>query len=85
LRPGLRSFPVLQYVIVYRIEDDDVVILHVFHGSRDIESLLHTKRGGRAAPGFSGGPPGARQDGRRSPTRQRSDREFGYRPAERKG
>jgi toxin ParE1/3/4 len=40
LRPGLRSFPVLQYVIIYRIEDDDVVILHVFHGSRDIESFF---------------------------------------------
>ena len=41
LRPGLRSFPVLQYVIIYRIEDADVVILHVFHGSRDIESFFH--------------------------------------------
>jgi hypothetical protein len=40
LRPGLRSFPVLQYVIIYRIEDEDVVILHVFHGRRDIESLF---------------------------------------------
>jgi toxin ParE1/3/4 len=40
LRPGLRSFPVLQHVIIYRIEDGDVVILHVFHGSRDIESVF---------------------------------------------
>ncbi len=30
-----------QYVIVYRIENEDVVILHVFHGSRDIEAFFH--------------------------------------------
>ena len=40
LRPGLRSFPVGQYVIIYRIEDEEVVILHVFHGCRDIEAIL---------------------------------------------
>jgi toxin ParE1/3/4 len=41
LRPGLRTFPVGQYVVVYRIDDEDVVILHVFHGSRDIEAFFH--------------------------------------------
>ena len=41
LRPGLRSFPVLQYVIIYRVMGDEVVILHVFHGRRDIEALFH--------------------------------------------
>jgi len=40
LRPGLRSFPVGEYVIIYRIEGDDVLILHVVRGSRDIEALL---------------------------------------------
>ena len=40
LAPGLRSFPVGNYVIIYCIEDADVAILHVFHGSRDIESLF---------------------------------------------
>jgi toxin ParE1/3/4 len=40
LRPGLRSFPVGEYVIIYRVEEDDVLILHVFRGSRDIEALL---------------------------------------------
>jgi toxin ParE1/3/4 len=40
LRPGLRSFPVGEYVILYRTEDKDVLILHVFRGSRDIEALL---------------------------------------------
>lgn len=40
LRPGLRSFPVGEYVIIYRIEGDDVMILHVTHGRRDIEALF---------------------------------------------
>jgi toxin ParE1/3/4 len=40
LRPGLRSFPVGEFVIVYRIEEQDVLILHVFRGSRDIKALL---------------------------------------------
>ena len=40
LRPGLRSFPVGGYVIIYLVEEQDVLILHVFRGSRDIEALL---------------------------------------------
>jgi toxin ParE1/3/4 len=40
LRAGLRSFPVGQYVVIYRIQDPDVLILHVVHGRRDIDSLL---------------------------------------------
>jgi toxin ParE1/3/4 len=40
LRPGLRSFAVGQYVIVYAIEHEDVEILHVFHGRQDIEGQL---------------------------------------------
>ncbi|HLW87761.1 MAG TPA: type II toxin-antitoxin system RelE/ParE family toxin [Terriglobales bacterium] len=40
LRPGLRSFPVGEYIIIYRIEGEDVLILHVVRGSRDIEALL---------------------------------------------
>jgi toxin ParE1/3/4 len=40
LRPGLRSFPVGEYVIIYRIEARDVLILHVIHGSRDLEVVL---------------------------------------------
>jgi len=41
LRPGLRSFPADNYVIFYRIVDDEVVlILHVVHGSRDVLALL---------------------------------------------
>ena len=40
LRPGIRSFPVGNYVILYRLEDEDVRILHVIRGSRNIESLF---------------------------------------------
>jgi toxin ParE1/3/4 len=40
LRPGLRSFPVDEYVIVYRIDGEDVLILHVVRGSRDLPTLV---------------------------------------------
>jgi toxin ParE1/3/4 len=40
LRPGLRSFSVGAHVIIYRVEAEDVLILHVMRGSRDIEGLL---------------------------------------------
>lgn len=40
LSPGLRSFSIGAYVILYRIEASEVLILHVIRGSRDIESLL---------------------------------------------
>ncbi len=41
LCPGLRSFPADNYVIIHRIEEDDVVlILHVVHGSRDLVTLF---------------------------------------------
>jgi plasmid stabilization system protein ParE len=40
LAPGLRSFPADDYVIIHRIESDEMVlILHVVHGSRDIVAL----------------------------------------------
>jgi toxin ParE1/3/4 len=40
LRPGLRTFPVGEYLILYRIEDEDVVILRVLRGSRNIAALF---------------------------------------------
>ena len=40
LRPGLRSFSVGEYIIFYRIQHDDVFILHVIPGSQDIDALL---------------------------------------------
>ncbi len=40
LRPGLRSFLAGEYVIIYRIQDEDVLILHVIRASRDVEALF---------------------------------------------
>jgi toxin ParE1/3/4 len=40
LRVGLRSFPVGEYLIIYRAEGHDVLILHVMRGSRNIQALL---------------------------------------------
>jgi len=40
LRLGLRSFPVGEYMILYRTEGEDVVILRLLRGSRDILALL---------------------------------------------
>lgn len=40
LRPGLRTFPVGSYIIVYRVEDNDVAILLVVRGDRDLAALL---------------------------------------------
>jgi len=41
LRSGLRSFPSDDYLIIHRIEEGDIVlVLHVVHGSRDIEELF---------------------------------------------
>jgi toxin ParE1/3/4 len=40
LRPGLRSFPIDDYVILYRIDGEDILILRVVHGGRDLHSAL---------------------------------------------
>jgi len=40
LGPGRRSFPVGQYVIVYRTVGRDVHILRVVHGRRDLAALF---------------------------------------------
>lgn len=45
LRPGLRSFSVGSYVIVYRVEDLDVRILRVLWGGRDIPALFGHQSG----------------------------------------
>ena len=40
LRPGIRTLPVGDYVIAYRVDGADVLILRVLRGSRDIEALF---------------------------------------------
>jgi toxin ParE1/3/4 len=42
LRRGLRAYPAGNYLILYRIEGPDVLIVHVIHGRRDIEALIRT-------------------------------------------
>jgi plasmid stabilization system protein ParE len=36
----VRSFPVGEYVVVYCVQDEDVLILRVAHDRRDIEALF---------------------------------------------
>jgi ParE-like toxin of type II ParDE toxin-antitoxin system len=43
LRPAIRTFPVGDYVIAYRVDVDDVLILWVLRGSRDIEALFRER------------------------------------------
>ena len=40
LRPGYRSFPVGEHLILYQIGQPGVRIMHVVHGRRDLEALL---------------------------------------------
>lgn len=40
LRPGLRTFPVGKYIVIYRIQGGDALILRVVHGSRQINALF---------------------------------------------
>jgi toxin ParE1/3/4 len=40
LRAGLRSFPVGQYLVLDRVVGEDVLILHVTHGRRNLEVLF---------------------------------------------
>ncbi len=42
LRPGLRSFPIGNYLVIYRVRGEDVLILHVAHGRRDLETLFES-------------------------------------------
>lgn len=39
LRKGMRAFPIGEYLVLYRVEGEDVVILRVVRGSRDLEAL----------------------------------------------
>ncbi len=42
LASAMRSFAAGDYVILYTIQDDDVIFIHsVFRGSRDIDSFFH--------------------------------------------
>ena len=47
LGPGRRSFPADSYIIVYRIEGEDVLILRVAHSRQDIRALMSRTGEGR--------------------------------------
>ena len=38
--PGYRSLAVGEYVIVYCVENEDVLVLRVVHGRRQLEALF---------------------------------------------
>jgi toxin ParE1/3/4 len=40
LRSGYRSFPVGQYVVLYRLVEPGVQIMHVLHSKRDLDTLF---------------------------------------------
>ena len=40
LRSGYRSFPVGDHLILYRIEQPGVQVMHVVHGRRDFSALF---------------------------------------------
>src|SRR5579862_7560689 len=40
LAPGLRSFPVGNYLVFYRIAQDGVELVRVLHGARDLKALF---------------------------------------------
>ncbi len=37
LRSGYRSFPVGKYLVFYRVQEPGVRIMHMIHGSRDLQ------------------------------------------------
>lgn len=40
LQPGVRSYPVGNYIIFYHLEDQYVVVDRVLHTSRDVDSIM---------------------------------------------
>jgi toxin ParE1/3/4 len=40
IEDGVRSFPVGDYVILYRIDNSSIEIARVFHGKRDYQNLF---------------------------------------------
>jgi toxin ParE1/3/4 len=43
LGPGRRSYTVERYIIIYQIIGEDVLILHVIHSRRDLQTLMHRR------------------------------------------
>ncbi len=45
LAPGLRSLPVDSYVLFYRTTEDNIQIIRILHGRRDIDSIMREDNG----------------------------------------
>jgi toxin ParE1/3/4 len=43
IRADLRRFVVGQYVIYYRIRDNDIEIVRVLHGARDVDAIFRNE------------------------------------------
>jgi toxin ParE1/3/4 len=43
LAAGIRAFPIGDYLVLYRIDGNDVLVARVVRGSRDLEPLLDGK------------------------------------------
>jgi plasmid stabilization system protein ParE len=50
LRPGLRSFAIGDLVLLHRLEGEDLLVLHVVRGGRDLEQLLSSESSSRLFP-----------------------------------
>ncbi len=42
LAPDLRSLPVGNHVIFYRVRDDGIEVIRVLHGARDIDAIFNS-------------------------------------------
>ena len=40
LRPGLRQWVVSEYLILYRLDADGILVVRVVHGHRDLKELF---------------------------------------------
>jgi toxin ParE1/3/4 len=41
IQPGLRGFLVRPYVLFYRIEDEEIVVVRILHGRRDLRRVMN--------------------------------------------
>lgn len=42
--PKIRIYSILNHVIVYRLENRRIVVLHVVHGARDLDRIIRARR-----------------------------------------
>ncbi|HVU62591.1 MAG TPA: type II toxin-antitoxin system RelE/ParE family toxin [Phycisphaerales bacterium] len=42
--PRIRIYSVLDYVVIYRLEETRVIVLHVVHGARDLDRIVRHRK-----------------------------------------